>query len=363
MLRGLVRRFLDVPAPAGDQYRERPTISSPWEDPYWYEPEVTLLLRDALRPGDIFFDVGANIGGISSIASFLTGPKGQVFAFEGSPRVMPELMRNLTYARANNVFVLHALVSSAGGQTAPIFYGSSNVADTMLGAPNRAADAFVETVAIDEVCKKYEVMPDVVKMDIEGPEYLALQGSKSLLERRVPFVLEVNPKQSAAADLLSSCGYLAIDLATMARHVFDGSSTGSLRNVLFLHQTYDGPLSDYALGCTLEEVGFIDITATQSDVHGLYVVSQAEFGPGRYFLQAQLTGASQSNPNGTVGVSAWAGGKQVVLSICSLSSYLANYTSIPFHMKHRGNLTVRLTYDADALRGWVGGFRVMAMPR
>lgn len=47
-----------------------------------YEPETILLLEKILKKGDVFFDVGANIGYISAYALSLVGKPGVVYSFE-----------------------------------------------------------------------------------------------------------------------------------------------------------------------------------------------------------------------------------------------------------------------------------------
>ena len=50
-----------------------------------YEIEIVALLRELLRPGDTFVDVGANIGYLSCVAAGLVGPSGRVISFEPAP--------------------------------------------------------------------------------------------------------------------------------------------------------------------------------------------------------------------------------------------------------------------------------------
>ena len=51
-----------------------------------YEPEVSSTLRQVLRPGGTFVDIGANIGWFSLLAASLVGPTGRVIAIEPNPR-------------------------------------------------------------------------------------------------------------------------------------------------------------------------------------------------------------------------------------------------------------------------------------
>lgn len=357
-LMGRARQLLIAPDPNPGPIA--PTISPPWQEPYWYEPDVTLALRDLLTPGDVFFDVGANIGGVSTIASTLVGPRGNVFAFEGSPRVVPELVSNLTYCRANNVFLLHNVVADSAEIPTPIYYGASNVADSIMGNQARAPDAVVDSITLDYVCQRFSVMPSLVKMDIEGAEYLALLGARSIIENRIPFILEVNPRQSDAAELLLAAGYRAIDLSTYREHTFDGSCKGSLRNVLFTYGAMAEAIPD---GSRAVPVTGLPLEHLSVDASGLFCLSSDSLDPGRYFLRANLKDASAIGGDETIGVSVWSGGQQVLLSICALSHFLNNYTSIPFLLKREGQLALRLTHDAAALRRHVSHFEVLALHR
>jgi len=49
-----------------------------------YEPHLQRLIAREVKPGEIFYDVGANVGFYSLLASVLVGP-GKVFAFEQLP--------------------------------------------------------------------------------------------------------------------------------------------------------------------------------------------------------------------------------------------------------------------------------------
>ena len=51
-----------------------------------YQPEVFLLMRRFMRPGDTFVDVGANIGYLSALGMGLVGASGEVHSFEPVPQ-------------------------------------------------------------------------------------------------------------------------------------------------------------------------------------------------------------------------------------------------------------------------------------
>src|ERR1700756_723633 len=58
-----------------------------WLDGDLNEPAGQNALKDLLHGGDCAFDVGANIGGLSTLMSRLVGPRGAVCAFEANPNI------------------------------------------------------------------------------------------------------------------------------------------------------------------------------------------------------------------------------------------------------------------------------------
>ena len=84
-----------------------PAISASGE----WEPEEIRWLCQQVQPGMTCVNVGANVGYFSSWMSRLTGPDGQVFAFEPNPVLLPLLRENLANAAYPNVEIIPA----AGG--------------------------------------------------------------------------------------------------------------------------------------------------------------------------------------------------------------------------------------------------------
>lgn len=72
-------------------------------------------MAERLKPGDVFVDVGANIGYFSLLASKLVGPGGRVVAIEASPEVFDLLRRNLELNKAHNVRAVNVAISDREG--------------------------------------------------------------------------------------------------------------------------------------------------------------------------------------------------------------------------------------------------------
>src|SRR5436190_10823798 len=71
-----------------------------------WDPTISGLMTNVLRPGMTFVDAGANIGYFSVLGSQLVGPEGRVFAVEPDPLNLAILRANLERLGCSNVTVL-----------------------------------------------------------------------------------------------------------------------------------------------------------------------------------------------------------------------------------------------------------------
>ena len=69
-------------------------LDVPYEQMVWLQDEEwdeLRYLQNKLRPGDVFIDVGANIGLWTLVAATSVGPSGRVFSFEPNPTTFDRL--------------------------------------------------------------------------------------------------------------------------------------------------------------------------------------------------------------------------------------------------------------------------------
>jgi len=147
-----------------------------------YEAHVTAAIKPFLKPGSVVLDIGANIGYYTLLAASRIGKGGKVIAFEPSAEDIAMLRMSLAVNRFDNVTIHAKAVAEANGVL------SFRMADSIavVGRSGPAAKAFqVESVALDSYLKD-EPRIDLVKMDIDGGEGLALRGMKQLLKRHRP---------------------------------------------------------------------------------------------------------------------------------------------------------------------------------
>ncbi|GAB4500986.1 MAG: hypothetical protein Fur0035_05270 [Anaerolineales bacterium] len=223
MLRGALNASVEdglatVEVSGGDLRGWKVLINLKTEKSRWlgtYEPELQAAIRDLIAPGATVYDVGANIGYVSLLLAKRVGPAGRVFAFEPLPANLERIRQNVALNQLNNVTVVPAAVTDQNGEVT--FYVHDSVGmGKAAGSAGRSnsvyrAEIRVAALSLDEfIFGQGNPPPQVVKMDIEGGEVLALPGMKRALETHHPLMLlELHGPESeqAAWQALSGAGY------------------------------------------------------------------------------------------------------------------------------------------------------------
>ncbi|PZW46779.1 FkbM family methyltransferase [Humitalea rosea] len=183
-----------------------------------WEPAITALYRAALRPGDVVIDIGANVGLHTLLASRLVGPTGHVHAVEASPWIFQRLQRNLATNGAANVQPYNMAATATAGPVPVYLHDESNLGGTTIVAAEAAKtgtlqEAVVEGRPLPDIVPLVEITAArLIKIDVEGAEWLVVQGMRDvlpLLRPDVEILVEVN--QSALEGLGGSLdAFLAI---------------------------------------------------------------------------------------------------------------------------------------------------------
>lgn len=172
-----------------------------------YEPLISKIFCTLIHKGDIIVDIGANIGYHTLNLAHLTGPTGRVYAFEPDQTNFRLLVENVNTNNYQNVVCVRSAVSDKNGFT-QLSLSKWNSGDHRIYHPRRGGghsknrQIQVETVALDNYFKEPHGDINLIKMDIQGAEALALRGMSGLLRRytEVKLISEFSPF------LLSECG-------------------------------------------------------------------------------------------------------------------------------------------------------------
>ncbi len=152
---------------------------------YWlgsHEYRKRILFEQTVRPGDVVYDIGAHVGFYTLLASALVGTKGRVIAFEPLPDNLAFLHEHLRLNRRENVTVMEMAVSDFEG-TAEFLAGDN----TSTGHLAEKGTIPVRVVSLDKLVERGEILlPQVIKMDIEGAEGAALRGARKIFAEARP---------------------------------------------------------------------------------------------------------------------------------------------------------------------------------
>ncbi|MBU1935138.1 FkbM family methyltransferase, partial [Patescibacteria group bacterium] len=151
-----------------------------------YEPHVSGVLIELLRPGSVFMDIGANIGYFSLLAASIVGKEGKVISFEPNMQNVQLLYASLLENGFTNVLVFPFAVSD----TQQILKIKSMCSNGILerSSVGRENVQSTQSIIVDNLLQN-EHKIDVVKIDIEGHEPFALKSMKRLLQQHHPTIL------------------------------------------------------------------------------------------------------------------------------------------------------------------------------
>jgi FkbM family methyltransferase len=175
----------------GDLY-----ISTQIRDHAIWEPVESSVVLGLLGPGEVFLDLGANIGYYTILASFACGPQGAVYAFEPDPANFDLLERNVALNGLRNTVTVNAAVGATTGSVT-LFHSEDNRGDhRTYDTGDRTSSVLVRKVALDDWFAGRSSRVDFVKMDTQGSEVEIIDGMRGLIEanrRHLRMVVEFWP--------------------------------------------------------------------------------------------------------------------------------------------------------------------------
>jgi len=171
----------------------------------WYESDIVEILKRVLKQGDVFIDVGANIGYLSAIGAGLVGKTGQVHSFEPAP---PYFHRLEKFAQMNPRYRIRVNQCALGDEerAARLFLSNKNIGVNWVALDNNP-EATVDIVVrrLDEYISEHIIQRiALIKIDVEGFEFHVLKGLTKYLENvdvRPVIVCEIFPSNHSQDEL------------------------------------------------------------------------------------------------------------------------------------------------------------------
>lgn len=158
-----------------------------------FEKEETDYMCKVLKKGDVFIDVGSNIGLFSLIASKIVGEEGKVICFEPSPLTYSRLKENVKINNFNNLDIRNLGLSDSRGELT--FYVSKNGYDAWNSFSPSKDNKLELSINVPVSTLDFELNDidkskiKLVKIDVEGWEKFVLQGAKEFLTNFNPIVM------------------------------------------------------------------------------------------------------------------------------------------------------------------------------
>lgn len=163
-------------------------MSAGWYDHDWAElPEIVALRGASLRDGAIVFDIGAHQGVVALMLAAELGDSGLLVAVEPSTHNIDTARRNAQLNGVTQVKFVEAAIADRDGSIT-FNRGLNGQLDDGSGAGGRVQ---VRSVTLDSLASIYGV-PDLVFLDVEGAECLALKGARNVLDTAATFCIEVH---------------------------------------------------------------------------------------------------------------------------------------------------------------------------
>lgn len=156
--------------------------------------ESVFAYSHLLKRGDVFLDIGANIGWSTVFGSFAVGDSGAVYSFEPDELNFKLLCENIGHNSFKNVYPLKIALSDKP-QQGKMFKSKNNFGNHILNplyynTETHEESDCVEVVTLDSIVE--EISPEkisLIKLDVEGSEARVLAGGAKFFSNYRPYIL------------------------------------------------------------------------------------------------------------------------------------------------------------------------------
>lgn len=153
----------------------------------YFEPETYYMFKKLIKPGNIIFDIGANVGAHAFYLSRLSGTNGKVYAFEPTEWAFNKFRCNMDLNPGiRNITIERIALSDKNNCDKQYSFRSQ----WKEGGPAEEESGRVDHQSLDTYCKKHHIEKvDFIKLDVDGYESKIIRGSKKILEKNKPIMI------------------------------------------------------------------------------------------------------------------------------------------------------------------------------
>lgn len=160
-----------------------------------YERYETELFCSKIKPAMTVIDIGANLGYYTALASHCVGNQGLIIAFEPEPNFFKLLSKNISRNNLKNVKLFEMAIADKNGISELHLSDENKGHNSLISSEELKTSVNVKTTTLDKFLASQKIIKvDMMKMDIEGAEILAIEGMKNTLIKHMPLLfLEFSP--------------------------------------------------------------------------------------------------------------------------------------------------------------------------
>jgi len=173
-----------------------------------WEPEETELVKKLIKPGDVFVDVGANLGYYTLLA--IRVGASQVYAFEAQESTYELLGKNVIINWMSSVVRCEHLAVFSHTTDLEFFVRNSYPGNSSIGVSSAdqlkkwfdtATKTIVHAVSLDDYFADKPGKIDLLKVDVEGAEPAVFEGARRIIteNRAIKILCEWSPDQMSTA--------------------------------------------------------------------------------------------------------------------------------------------------------------------
>ena len=181
-----------------------------------WEPNLSAWIESRLAPGDVFIDVGANIGYFTLLAASRVGPSGRIVAVEAMPAIFQHLAAHVADNGLTNTRLINEAAVGPNDPSEVLLYwgGAGNIGSS--GMLQHATQT--ESVKVNARTLAQMLTPDeyrrarLIKVDVEGVEGRTIRGlglERGGFDERLELIVEISAGPDVETDPADLLEYFA----------------------------------------------------------------------------------------------------------------------------------------------------------
>jgi FkbM family methyltransferase len=208
-----------------------------------YDYNNMSFIKQLLSSEKVFIDVGANIGAYTLLASEISGV--QVISIEPHPTTFKSLQKNILLNNCKNINCLNFAVSNLNGKLNFSNEKESSIRHVLTDSDN--SGIIVECRTLDSICDEFNIIPFIVKIDVEGHEENVLTGFKKYIEFAKIILIERGDRASIM-EILRSTGFVGPLYIHYKNKIISHEPQKRAEDPVFIRNTYLQELKKLDIG-------------------------------------------------------------------------------------------------------------------